>query len=249
MKSKLTVRIGSLFFAVIWISFFSLIFDDSNKLAVIFFDIGSPLGVYPFTIQNIMWLMFFLCLGELFYRHQVSKSDVIALKQKYLLEEQGLFYDQKAMTEVMTKVSNQNNRLATLIKSLFMRYQASKKSTEETHQMLNSQLELMLFRLDVDYNIIRYICWLIPTLGFIGTVIGIAWALNYAGGEGVSELPDFLSQLTLRLEVAFYTTLVALLMSAILVYLLHIFQGREENVIQHCGEYCLNNFINRLLTV
>jgi flagellar motor component MotA len=129
-----------------------------------------------------------------------------------------------------------------------MRYQASQKSPNETHQMLNSQLEMMQYKLDVDYNMIRYLSWLIPTLGFIGTVVGIANALAYAGIPGKAEEDVFLAELTSRLAVAFDTTLVALIMSAILVYIMHLMQGREENIVQKCGEYCLNNFINRLIS-
>ena len=101
--------------------------------------------------------------------------------------------------------------------SLFMRYQASQKSTVETHEMLNSQLEMMQYRLEVDFNLVRYISWLIPTLGFIGTVVGISDALSFAGIPGMAASDDFLPQLTSALAVAFNTTLVALVMSAVLV--------------------------------
>jgi len=114
--------------------------------------------------------------------------------------------------------------------------------------MLKSQLELLQFKIDVDYNIVRYITWLIPTLGFIGTVMGIAVTLAAAGLPGAAEQPDFLSNLTSRLAVAFNTTLVALVMSAILVFAMHIVQGSEERNIQYCGEYCLNNLVNKLIS-
>lgn len=204
-------------------------------------------GMSIFSIQNFMWLTFFVGLGELLIRHIESSKDLTALNGQYLLEGKGVFYNQELMTKTMTNVYNKDDRLAHLIQALFMRYQASNKSTEETHQMLNSQLEMMQFKLDVQYNMIRYISWLIPTLGFIGTVVGISDALAYAGVQGNAERPDFLSELTTELAVAFDTTLLALVMSAILVYLMHIIQGREEGIIQHCGEYTLNNFVNKLM--
>ena len=192
--------------------------------------------------------MFFIGLGELLYREQVSRDDIKALKKKYLIESLGVFYNQEKMNEVMNNVVNEKNRLASLIQILFMRYQASNKSSDETHQMLNSQLDMMQFKVDVDYNMIKYISWLIPTLGFIGTVVGISEALSYAGEPGKAGEENFLSELTQRLAVAFDTTLVALIMSAILVYIMHLVQGREEKIIQHCGEYCLNNFVNKLIS-
>lgn len=248
MNTITLIRLASILFAIVWIAIFSFTLDVNGKMAVILFDRNTTAMTYPFTIQNAMWVMFFIGLGELFYRHLISKADVEALDKQYLLEKDGVFYDQSELVKVMKKVDGEENRLANLVKALFLRYQASLKSPNETHEMLNSQLEMMQFKIDVDYNMIRYISWLIPTLGFIGTVMGISQALAYVGQPGSVDSDTFLADMTSQLAVAFNTTLVALLMSAVLVYIMHIIQGREERVIQHCGEYCLNNFINRLIS-
>jgi biopolymer transport protein ExbB/TolQ len=87
--------------------------------------------------------------------------------------------------------------------------------------------------------------WLIPSLGFIGTVIGISLALNYAGNADFQD-PSLLSELTKRLAIAFYTTLLALIQAAILVFLTHIIQAFEERTLNLIGQYCLDNLINRL---
>ena len=242
------IRVVFLIAAIIFITFSSFALNSNSKLAVILFDMNTTEFMYPFTIQNLMWLMFFLGLAELFYRYQVSKEDANALNENYLMEEFGLFYDQDELTKVMKRVHKKENRLAKLIQALFMRYQASQKSPNETHQMLNSQIEMMQFKLDVDYNMLRYLAWFIPTMGFIGTVVGISQALAYAGIPGVAETDSFVTELTTRLAVAFNTTLVALVMSSVLVYLMHLMQGREEKVIQYSGEYCLNHFINKLIS-
>jgi biopolymer transport protein ExbB/TolQ len=68
-----------------------------------------------------------------------------------------------------------------------------------------------------------YLVWVIPTLGFIGTVVGISLALM----EVNPEAPN-LRQLTASLGISFYTTLVALGQSAILVLLMSGVQTREE---------------------
>ena len=117
---------------------------------------------------------------------------------------------------------------------------------DQTNALLNSSLELFLHELDLRYNMIRYITWLIPSLGFIGTVIGIMLALNYAGDRANVESPEMLYQVTERLGVAFSTTLVALIMAAILVFLQNLIQAREENTLNRSGQYCLDNLINRL---
>jgi biopolymer transport protein ExbB/TolQ len=106
-------------------------------------------------------------------------------------------------------------------------------------------MELYLHEIDLKYNMVRYIMWLIPSRGFIGTVIGIAMALNYAGTAAFQD-PNLLNELTARLGTAFYTTLMALLLSAVLVFLMHVSQGREERALNDAGQYCLDNLINRL---
>ena len=63
---------------------------------------------------------------------------------------------------------------------------------------------------------VRYVVWAIPTLGFIGTVLGISLALAFAGAVDLQD-PNLLAELTKRLAVAFDTTLLALVMSAVLV--------------------------------
>ena len=66
-----------------------------------------------------------------------------------------------------------------------------------------------------------------------------------SGGVNFSD-PKFLSTLTDNLGTAFYTTLLALLQAAVLVFLMHVIQAREEKSLNDAGQYCLDNLINRL---
>jgi biopolymer transport protein ExbB/TolQ len=91
------------------------------------------------------------------------------------------------------------------------------------------------------YQMARYIAWLIPTIGFIGTVIGIAVALEYIDP---AELD--IKAVTAGLAVAFYTTLVALIVGAILVFVQNMVQKEEEIALNDAAQYCLKNLINRI---
>ena len=89
----------------------------------------------------------------------------------------------------------------------------------------------------------RYIAWLVPTLGFIGTVIGL--------GAALASVPEDTSKLSLpavarELSVGFDCTMVALVESAFLVFLLHLVQEKEESAVNSAGDYTLRNLINRL---
>ncbi|PKM36172.1 MAG: hypothetical protein CVV06_12435 [Gammaproteobacteria bacterium HGW-Gammaproteobacteria-10] len=241
-----TYALMALITALLWIAlgnFFSL----PAAVAKLLFDQGpGSFFPYPLTLQNLMWFIFFIGLGELGYRLQHIQCALDALRQRYLPEQDDIVLTLQDMGTLYKSVKTRDNELAELIKSLVLRFQAG-RSVEQTHEMLTTQLELRQYRLDIDYNMLRYLSWLIPTLGFIGTVIGIAQTLNYAGSDGTDPTaPQFLADITMRLGVAFDTTLLALVMSAILVFCTHLVQGREERVIVQSGQYCLNYLIARL---
>lgn len=224
----------------------TFLLPPTSKAANVFFDRSS--AYYPFTIQNVMWIFFFVCLGEIYHRFLFTLANKRGLRSGYLSEQPDVFYDMEDLIDIRKKTHDKTDLVASLINILTIRYQISHKDVSETHQMLNSQLELLQFKMDVDYNMVRYICWLIPSLGFIGTVVGISNTLAAAGIPGAADKSDFLTILTTNLAFAFDTTLVALIMSAFLVYLMHLVQGMEERIVERCGNYCLNNLINKLIS-
>ena len=71
--------------------------------------------------------------------------------------------------------------------------------------------------------------------------MGIAGAL-----EGLSATTSNMATVLASLATAFNTTLIALILSAILVFLVHLVQKQEERSVNLAGNYCLRNLINRL---
>ena len=92
---------------------------------------------------------------------------------------------------------------------------------------------------------VRYTIRVLPTLGFIGTVLGISQALRFAGAANPPD-PTLLQELTQILAVAFDTTLLTLSLAAVLVLAQHLVQ-RYEEALNAAGQYCIDNLINRLL--
>lgn len=205
---------------------------------------------WPFTVQNVLWVAFFFGLGELALRWRAGRLEESQFERDYLpLDDETVLRPGDDLTPIYQKVHNSKYRntcfLPRLIERCILNFNLG-QSVDQTNSLLNSSLELFLHELDLRYNMIRYITWLIPSLGFIGTVIGIMLALNYAGDRANVESPEMLYQVTERLGVAFSTTLLALIMAAILVFLQNLIQGREENTLNRSGQYCLDNLINRL---
>jgi len=232
-------------FSVAGVIFIALLtFILKGKLAVIILDREFP--TYPFTIQNLMHLVFFIGFGELFLRWKTAKWEMAFLAKGFLPEDEETVLQASDLgsirREVKGKFDGENGFLPSLINLCILQFQAS-RSVDQAVSVLNSSLELISHRVDLRYQVLRYIAWVIPTFGFIGTVLGIAGAL-----EGLSDKVSGLEKILPSLATAFNTTLIALILSAILVFFIHLVQKHEERCVNLAGNYCLLNLVNRLYT-
>jgi len=89
-------------------------------------------------------------------------------------------------------------------------------------------------RLDSELSMVRYIAWAIPSIGFIGTVRGIGDAL----GQAHKALEGDIFGVTRSLGVAFNSTLIALMLSIVLMFMLHQLQLLQERYVQETEAYC-----------
>ncbi|HLB54195.1 MAG TPA: MotA/TolQ/ExbB proton channel family protein [Gemmatimonadales bacterium] len=106
------------------------------------------------------------------------------------------------------------------------------------------------------YTLIRYLTWLIPTIGFLGTVIGIGQAIagfsgvmaqvGRGGGELQALLQPLLGSISSDLGVAFDTTVLALLLSALIVALASVVQSREEGLLSSIDDFAVRRFASRI---
>lgn len=217
-----------------------------EDFAIILLDNRS--STFPLTVQTVMWVAFGFGLGELIVRWRDARREQAELHRGYLPEDEKTILQAPQLRPIYQaarqSVENGGGFLPRLIQRVVIQFQTS-RSIDQANGLLNSSLEMYLHEIDLRYAVVRYIVWLIPTLGFIGTVVGISIALAFAG-EADTQDPALLAELTKRLAVAFNTTLLALVMSAILVLIQHIVEAREERALNQAGQYCLDNLINRL---
>lgn len=104
---------------------------------------------------------------------------------------------------------------------------------------------------DSSQAMVRYLSWVIPSVGFIGTVVGIGDALDNAhkiigaGDDAAYRQEGAIQAITAHLGTAFDTTLVALLLSVVLYLLVHAVNRYEENHISRVARN-FDDFIERL---
>jgi biopolymer transport protein ExbB/TolQ len=211
-------------------------------------------STYPFTVQNLEWLVFAIGIGELIVRARDAAAERAELAKAYLPEDETTLLQAPELRRIYGIVRDATRAgspahgrfLPRLIHRVVTQFQTT-RSVDQANALLNSSLELFLHEIDLRYTMVRYVIWAIPALGFIGTVMGISLALAYAGAVDLQD-PSLLAGLTKQLAVAFDTTLLALVLSAVLVLIQHIVQAYEERSLNQAGQYCLDNLINRLYT-
>lgn len=247
IKARLILAFSMILLGVLTVLIIAhLPIDDSFKKTLLDYSSKRDNG-YPFTIQNIMWIFFFLGIGELIYRALIARYIKTEIDSKLLPEDSETLLttsDTRKLYERLKGMIRPETILPSFLKKLIAHFQST-NSIAQTQELFTTQMDLKYGEMNTDYSIIRYITWLIPTLGFIGTVVGISQALAYAAAHDATSR-TFLGELTGKLGVAFDTTLVALLMSAFLVFMLHLIESYEEKALAKLEEYVLDNFITRL---
>lgn len=113
-------------------------------------------------------------------------------------------------------------------------------SVQDAATAVKERADLTADRLDSSLSLVRYIAWAIPAIGFIGTVRGIGLALAFAE----NAIKGDIGPVTDALGLAFNSTLVALLISMVLMYFMHIVQSRQEAFIIETQTYCRDKLID-----
>ena len=230
--------------AIAFIALMTYLLKPDGRFAQVLLDRRSPHFKYPFTIQNIEHVLLFLGLGELFVRWRSACHELSFLKMHLLPEDEETVLEAGDLGPIRKRVaklfSMDHGILPSLIDLSILQFQSG-RSIDQTVAVTTNNLDLIQHRVDLSYSLIRYIAWVIPTMGFIGTVIGIGGALASvpAGDIKIVELAH-------QLSVGFDCTEVALVESAVLVFVLHMVQEKEELALNHAGSYTLRNLINRL---
>ncbi|MEZ4279391.1 MAG: MotA/TolQ/ExbB proton channel family protein [Myxococcota bacterium] len=107
-------------------------------------------------------------------------------------------------------------------------------------------------RIDASYGLIRVFIWAVPTLGFIGTVIGIGAAVagfstTLETATSLDAMRESIDTVTGGLGVAFDTTLLALVMSILIMFPSSALQRLEEGFLGQVDDYCAEHLVRRLV--
>ena len=214
--------------------------DNPYRLLVMFGGV-MPEGL----IQGVTLFLFIWGLFEIGYISHRMTIESDAFRLGLLPEKENWVISPDDLNAIKLKVTEYEKKkkywLTDLIRKACTKYRLS-KSSSEVLGLVEAQVKTYQLDFESQESIIRYIAWAIPSVGFIGTVIGIAGALGIANQ---ATSPAGIKAVTDMLAVAFDTTLIALIYSLILMYFIHSLQEKENKFFAGMSNYLVENLINR----
>lgn len=134
---------------------------------------------------------------------------------------------------------------------LALEHLEARGNAQQVGSVLQAQSDIDSARVDSSYTMLHVFIWAVPILGFIGTVVGISDAVNQfsgslQGAEDLDVIKQSLAGVTTGLAVAFDTTLVALLMSMVIMFPSNSLQKAEQDLLNSIDQYCNDHLLQRL---
>jgi len=203
-------------------------------------------GTYPFgLIHCLIYLLFFYGFLQIIVRSRKIKKEQKSFSFNFLPATNDYRINANDVDSIRNNVLQHSNSynfiLTDLIRKACNKY-LSNNSVAETMSLVNRQSEMNYENAEIEFNNIRYITNAIPSLGFIGTVIGISQAI----GSSLSIQNGKIEPIVDLLYVAFDTTLIALVLGLILSLSFSRLRTKEATFHNKTEEYVLENLVNRI---
>lgn len=196
-------------------------------------------------IQGVTYFFFIFGIMDVTYLLGKISDEKKALSQHWLPEKENWILDAEDANKIKLDIQQiehtQKFLLTDLIIKACTKYRLS-KSSAEVISLVDAQIRIYNEKYESEQSFISYAVWAVPSVGFIGTVIGIAASLGYTNE---ASTPEGLEKVTSMLAVAFDTTLVALVLSIILMWEIHYLRKQQGSLFADLNSYIIENLINR----
>jgi biopolymer transport protein ExbB/TolQ len=136
----------------------------------------------------------------------------------------------------------QRNAVVPRVLRLALKRFGATRDVQDASTTVHNVCESEAARLDSELAILRFSVWATPALGFVGTVRGIGLALQ---GAQLAFKGDT-TAVTSGLGVSFNSTLIALSLSIVLMYVLHEIQQAQESLVLDAEHYADERLISRM---
>lgn len=219
-------------------------------------------GTYVHTLFYERGAMPFLCtwctfiaLALLFFRRLELNKDFSSL---YSLEDKLTSVgklEKSSVDELIGQLKKDKSFVSgSLVVSRFqrvMRHVKSGTSWSDTESLVRGTGQIDREMVESSYTHVKFMIWLIPVLGFIGTVLGIGEAIGgfnaiLTSSKDFDAMKGALGNITNSLAYAFDTTLVALVQDAIVMFILSIIQKQGDDFISDLDQVFTDDVLHRI---
>lgn len=204
-------------------------------------------GSYNGYIQAAIYAVFFYSIFELIEKRKYIRKQyqgfnlgLLPVKDQLVLSP-----EEVANIKLNTIQLEQNGNqfmVADFIKKACTQYR-NDQSVSETLQVFNAQIDTSKDEMDGQLEKIRYLLSAIISLGFIGTLLGLSTSIGMAH---LAKTAEGMPTITQHLNVAFDTTLVALLVGLILNFFYHRYLEDMDTFFSRTKSYVIDNLISRI---
>ena len=193
------------------------------------------------TIIIAAWaaVLAFLQFGDVRRQRRLLEADLLRLPQGVVI----LPEDAQEYTRRLEQLPGKERNFVVprVLRAALKRFGAT-RNIQDVSTTVHNTSESEMLRLDSELAMLRFSVWATPALGFIGTVRGIGIALQ---GAELAMKGDT-SAVTGGLGVSFNSTLIALTLCLILMYILHEIQLAQERLVLDTERYADEQLVARL---
>ncbi|MCH6258297.1 MotA/TolQ/ExbB proton channel family protein [Puniceicoccaceae bacterium K14] len=216
-------------------------FATNRSLAIIVKDYEQQV-----CISLMMWASVIIGYKFIKIRREssmLSKPFLRMSRGERILPEDALSHYKEVEGKVSGVSGLADRILPDIIMSALHRFDSTRSIQDAAHAV-KERAELAYEKLESDLSLVRYIAWAIPSVGFIGTVRGIGEALAQAD----QAIRGDIEGVTSSLGLAFNSTLIALFLSIILMFFVHLLQSKQETLLIELEDFVSRNIVGLMKT-
>ena len=243
-QSSVLLALGIGFGAWFGLLFLGSVLPEGGSLARVVQLLGGNAGGY---IQAAVYAVFVYATLLLRSRRRAIEQEFDALAQGLLPEQDQLVLTPDEVAGIKLEVirreqAGQRSLVGDLIKKACTQFRNA-NDVGETLQVFQAQVATRKEETEGGLEIVRYLSGAIVSLGFIGTLIGLSGSI---GLSHLARTDEGMSAITSSLNLAFDTTLVALVAGLLLNFFYHRYLAEVDTFYSRTRGYVIDNLISRI---
>lgn len=207
-------------------------------------------GISNGYIHALIYMAFIYGLLELYNNQTFIKEQYAGFELNLLPIEDQLVISPEEVAKIKLNTLDLERQGTSFLVTDFIKKACTQYRNDgsigDTLQVFDAQVNSSKDKLEGGLELIRYVVNAIVSLGFIGTLLGLSTAI---GKSHLAKTAEGMPEITGYLNVAFDTTLVALLLGLILNFFFHRYLGDLDTFFAKAKTYVIDNLISRIYEV